>query len=96
MPAGKVVSPTSAPAGRLFYGDDVKVVISKGYAPQTIPADLKGGVVTWAQAQAALADLHLTAIEEPAYSTTISPGYVVTTKPAPGTSVPGHSTVVGL
>ncbi len=94
VPAGKVVSPTSPPAGRLYYGDAVKVVISKGYAPQTIPADLKGGVVTWAQAQAALTDLHLTATEEPAYSTTISPGYVVTTKPAPGTSVPGHSTVV--
>ena len=42
VPAGKVVSPTSPPAGRLFYGDAVKVVISKGYAPQTIPADLEG------------------------------------------------------
>ena len=94
VPAGKVVSPTSAPAGRLFYGDDVKVVISKGYAPQTIPADLKGGVVTWAQAQAALGDLHLTAKEEPVYSTTINPGWVVTTNPPPGASVPGHSTVV--
>ena len=39
-------------------------------------------------------DLHLTAKEEPAYSTTIYPGFVVTTNPPPGTTVPGHSTVV--
>jgi len=93
--AGKVVSTTSA-ADKLFYGDPVKVVISKGLAPQTIPADLSGGVVKWAQAQAALKDLHLQAKEQLVYSTTISAGFVVSTEPLPGTSVPGHSTVVVL
>ena len=31
--------------------------------------------------------------EDPQYSTSIPAGYVVTTKPSPGTTVPGHSTV---
>ena len=51
---------------KVFYGDVVNVVISKGPRPQAIPSDLQRGVVTWTQAQAALADLHLTAVEEPA------------------------------
>jgi eukaryotic-like serine/threonine-protein kinase len=94
VPSGNVVSWTSLAGTRVVYGDKVDVVVSKGYAPQTIPSDLKGGIVTWAQASAALADLHLKAMEEPEYSTTISPGFIVTTRPSPGQTVPGHSTVV--
>jgi len=92
--SGTVVSWKPKVGTRVFYGDNVKVVVSKGYAPQTIPADLEGGVVSWAQALAALTDLHLKAREEPAYSNTISPGFIVTTSPPPGRSVPGHSRVV--
>lgn len=91
---GIVVSWTSVAGTRVFFGDLVKVVVSKGLEPQKIPADLKGGVLTWAQAEAALANLHLKAKEEPVYSTTILPGFVVNTDPLPGTSVPGHSTVI--
>ncbi len=89
---GTVVS--YGPVGRkMFYGDTVAVVISKGPAPQLIPADLSGGVLTSTQADSVLADLHLTAIDEPQYSTTVPAGYVISTRPAPGEVVPGHSTV---
>jgi serine/threonine-protein kinase len=70
------------------------VVVSKGPRPQAIPSDLTGGVVNWAQAQAALTDLHLNAVESEQYSTTIPAGYVVSTKPPAGYTVPGHSSVV--
>jgi serine/threonine-protein kinase len=59
-----------------------------------IPSDLSGGVVNWAQALAALVDLHLKSVEDPQYSNSIPAGYVVSTKPSPGLTVPGHSTVV--
>ena len=90
---GTVVS-SNAPAGtRMFYGDTVEVVISKGPAPQLIPADLSGGVLTSTQADSVLEDLHLTPVDEQEYSTSVPDGYVVGTRPAPGQIVPGHSTV---
>jgi serine/threonine-protein kinase len=80
--------------GRVFYGDVVAVVISKGPMPQMIPVDLGGGLRTWAQAEAALSDLHLQAVQNPRYSTTIPAGFVVSTQPSPGATVPGHSKVL--
>ncbi len=89
---GTVVS--YAPLGRkMFYGDTVAVVISKGPEPQLIPADLSGGVLTSTQADSVLEDLHLTAIDEQEYSTSVPAGYVISTRPASGQVVPGHSTV---
>ena len=92
--SGTVVSWRSVAGKRVFYGDVVYVVVSEGPMPQTIPLDLKGGVRTWTQADAALSDLHLLPAENPRYSTTIPAGFVVTTQPAPGTTVPGHSRVL--
>jgi serine/threonine-protein kinase len=90
---GAVVS-SNAPAGsRVFYGDTVDVVISKGPEPQLIPADLSGGVLTSAQADSILTDLHLRPVDDQEYSNSVPLGYVVTTKPASGQTVPGHSTV---
>jgi len=94
VPAGTVVSWSSVAGQRVFYGDTVDVLLSKGPMPQTIPVDLRGGVRTWTQAESALADLHLMPVQNPRYSTTIPAGFVVTTQPAPGTTVPGHSRVL--
>jgi serine/threonine-protein kinase len=94
VPAGALVSWSSVAGKRVFYGDIVNVVISKGPAPQTIPSDLYGGSLTWGAAQAILTGLHLVAHEEFEYSNTITAGYVVTTSPDPGHTVPGHSTVL--
>jgi serine/threonine-protein kinase len=92
--AGNLVGWNSVSGKSVFYGDLVNVVVSKGPRPQAIPSDLTGGVVNWAQAQAALTDLHLDAVESEQYSTTIPAGYVVSTKPPAGYTVPGHSSVV--
>ena len=94
VPADVVVRWSSPKGTRVFYGDGVDVVISKGPMPQTIPSELGGGVRSWTQAQAALSDLHLVAVENLRYSTTIPAGYVVTTEPAPGMVVPGHTKVL--
>jgi serine/threonine-protein kinase len=90
---GWVVSSSSPSGTRVFYGDTVDVVISKGPQPRTIPSDLNGGVLTSAQADSILANLHLTPKDVAQYSTSIPAGYVMGTKPSPGQTVPGHSTV---
>ena len=92
-PVGQVIGERSVAGPRVYYGDVVDIVVSKGPRPRTIPADLTGGVVNWAQAETALGDLGLSAVQDPQYSTSIPAGYVVTTKPSPGTTVPGHSSV---
>jgi len=94
VPTDVVVRWSSPKGARVFYGDGVDVVISKGPMPQTIPSDLSGGVRNWTQAQAALLDLHLVAAETFQYSTTIPAGYVIDTEPSPGVVVPGHSKVL--
>jgi serine/threonine-protein kinase len=90
---GMVVSSDAAAGSRMYYGDAVGVVISKGPEPRLIPADLSGGVLTSTQADSVLADLHLTPADEQEYSTSVPVGYVITTRPGPGQVVPGHSTV---
>ncbi|MGD1011549.1 MAG: PASTA domain-containing protein [Acidimicrobiales bacterium] len=90
---GKVVSSGTLAGTKLYYGDTVDVVISEGPAPQTIPSDLGGGVLTWAQAETDLGNLRLKPVEVLEYSTVVPAGYVITTKPAPGLTVPGHSSV---
>jgi serine/threonine protein kinase/beta-lactam-binding protein with PASTA domain len=94
LAAGEVVGWNSVSGRKVFYGEVVNVVVSKGPRPQVIPSDLNGGVVNWAQAQAALTDLHLNAVESEQYSTAIPAGYVISTKPSAGYTVSGHSTVV--
>jgi serine/threonine-protein kinase len=77
----------------VFYGDTVDLVISKGPEPQLIPSDLSGGVLTSTQADSVLTDLHLKPIDDQEYSSSVPAGYVISTKPASGETVPGHSTV---
>ena len=90
---GAVVS-SNAPAGsRVFYGDTVDVVNLKGPEPQLIPADLSGGVLTSMQADSILTNLQLRPIDDQEYSNSVPLGYVISTKPASGQIVPGHSTV---
>jgi serine/threonine-protein kinase len=90
---GTVVSSNVPPGTRMFYGDTVEVVISKGPQPQLIPTDLSGGVLTSTQVNSVLEDLYLTPVDEQEYSTSVPTGYVISTRPAPGQVVPGHSTV---
>jgi serine/threonine-protein kinase len=92
--AGEVAGWNSVSGKKVFYGDVINVVVSKGPRPEVVPSDLSGGVVNWTQAQAALAVLHLGAVENQQYSTTVPAGYVIDTSPAAGYTVPGHSTVV--
>jgi serine/threonine-protein kinase len=92
--ASGIVVSSRAPAGtRLFYGDTVDVVISKGPEPRQIPTDLRGGVLTSAQADTMLTDLHLSPVNSQEYSTSVPLGYVISTRPASGQIVPGHSQV---
>ena len=91
--AGVVVSWHTATGRRVYYGDSVDLMISKGPAPEQIPTDLSGGVLTATQANSALEDLRLTPVDHQEYSTSVSLGYVIRTRPAPGQTVPGHSTV---
>jgi serine/threonine-protein kinase len=91
---GAVVSWDSLDGAKVFYGDTVDVVISKGPAPETIPADLSGGLLNWTQAESVLTDLHLKPLEDLEYSFSVPAGYVVTSRPSPGHTVPGHSTVL--
>ena len=90
---GTVVSSSAPQGARMFYGGTLEVVISRGPAPQMIPADMSGGVLTSTQADSALTDLRLTPQNVQQYSTSVPAGYVISTSPAPGQVVPGHSTV---
>jgi serine/threonine-protein kinase len=92
--AGSVVSSSPQAGSKLFYGDSVEVQISKGPAPETLPSDLAGGVLTWAQARSALEQRFLVPVESQEYSATIPEGYAIGTKPVAGTTVAGRSSVV--
>ncbi len=82
-PAGTVVS-VAPPAGSLPYRARIRVVVSRGPAPRTIPALSPGA--GWQQEAAALSALRLQPIEELAYSDTVPSGSIVSVSPAPGTT----------
>ncbi len=83
VPAGDVVA--ADPKGGLAgYGSVVRLVVSKGPAPRTVPSDLAGQ--SWSTASAALSALRLVPVEQLVYSDTVPPGEVVSTDPAGGTS----------
>jgi len=91
---GTVLRWSSLAGTKVFYGDKVGVVISKGPAPQVLPSDLSGGLLTWTQASSLLTDLHLTPTQQGEYSASIRTGSVISTRPSPGATVPGHSSVL--
>ncbi len=82
VPAGVVVS--SAPrAGDVAYGTVVRVVVSEGPVPRTIPTGLDGA--PYATASADLTGLRLVPVEVHAYSDAVPSGDVVATVPPGGT-----------
>ena len=86
--AGTVMSWT--PTGTQPKGALITVTISQGPQPRTVPA-LAGD--TYAQAQAALAAIQLTATETQVYNNTYPAGQVVGTTPGAGQTAPKGSTV---
>jgi serine/threonine-protein kinase len=83
---GTAQNPTAAP-----YGSTITIVPSLGHQPATVP-DIPT-TYTFAQAQAALQAVGLTATQAPATSTTIADGNVISTSPASGASAPYGSAV---
>ncbi|SRR5579875_268291 len=94
VPAGQVINwswDNKLNVQRAPYGSTVIIAISLGPAMTTIPSSLVGE--TASQAQAALQQLGFTVSQSSQSSTTIASGDVITTSPAPGTSVRTGSTV---
>jgi serine/threonine-protein kinase len=83
VPAGVVVSASPA-AGSAAFGSAVRLMVSKGPAPRTIPTDLGGA--SWATARADLVALRLVPSEVEEYSDTVPQGDVLATQPAGGTT----------
>ncbi len=83
---GSTQNPTKAP-----YGSTITLVPSLGHSPATVPGIPT--TYTFAQAQAALQAVGLTATQANASSTTVSQGNVISTTPASGASAPYGSAV---
>jgi serine/threonine-protein kinase len=79
-------NPTKAP-----YGSTITLVPSLGHEPATVPSIPTS--YTYAQAQAALQAVGLTATQNPESSTTVPSGQVISTSPASGASAPYGSAV---
>jgi serine/threonine-protein kinase len=83
-PKGGVLS-WSGQGGELPKGSPVDLVTSNGPPVVPVPAITSG---TFGAAQAALAAVNLTAVENDVFSNTVAKGQVIGTNPAAGTSVP--------
>jgi eukaryotic-like serine/threonine-protein kinase len=94
VPAGQVISwalgttgnPTSVP-----YGSTMTLIPSEGHAPVPVPSLPSG--YTFAEAQAALQAVGLTATQANAPSTTVPAGQIISTTPASGQPAPFGSAV---
>ncbi len=83
---GATANPTKAP-----YGSTITLVPSLGHEPATVPSIPT--TYTFAQAQAALQAVGLTATQANASSTTVASGNVISTTPASGAQAPYGSAV---
>jgi serine/threonine-protein kinase len=83
---GSTQNPTKAP-----YGSTITLVPSLGHAPATVPQIPQ--TYTFAQAQAALQAVGLTATQNNQSSTTVASGNVISTSPASGAQAPYGSAV---
>jgi serine/threonine-protein kinase len=83
---GSAQNPTKAP-----YGSTITLVPSLGHEPATVPAIPTS--YTYAQAQAALQAVGLTATQNSESSTTVPNGQVISTAPASGQPAPYGSAV---
>ncbi len=84
--AGKTGNPASAP-----YGSTITIVPSLGHEPATVPSI--PNTYTFAQAQAALEAVGLTATQNPQPNATVPSGNVISTTPASGQPAPYGSAV---
>lgn len=92
-PEGTVLEVVT-PERELPTGSAVDLRVSDGPEPRVVPDDLAG--LTFAQAEARLAELRLLATPDEAYDSTVEEGLVISVDPAPGTSLPVDSTVFVL
>jgi eukaryotic-like serine/threonine-protein kinase len=83
---GSTPNPTKAP-----YGSIITIVPSLGHSPATVPNIPTS--YTFAQAQAALQAVGLTATQNPEPSPTVPSGQVISTQPASGAQAPYGSSV---
>jgi serine/threonine-protein kinase len=84
---GSTANPTTA-----LYGSTITLVPSQGHPPVTVPSIPSG--YTFAEAQAALQGVGLTATQNPEPSTSVPAGNVIDTSPASGATAPYGSTVI--
>ena len=83
---GSTANPTKAP-----YGSPITLVPSQGHPPVPVPSIPSG--YTFAQAQAALQAVGLTAAQNPESSNSVPAGNVIYTSPPSGNPAPYGSTV---
>jgi serine/threonine protein kinase/beta-lactam-binding protein with PASTA domain len=83
---GSTQNPTEAP-----YGSTITLVAARGHAP--VPVPNIPNTYTFAQAQAALQAVGLTATQANTSSTTVAQGNVISTTPASGAGAPFGSAV---
>ena len=83
---GSTQNPTKAP-----YGSTITLVPSLGHQPATVPSIPTS--YTFAQAQAALQAVGLSATQNPESSASVPSGQVISTAPASGASAPYGSAV---
>ena len=84
--SGKTQNPTQAP-----YGSTITIVPSLGHEPATVPS--LPATYTFAQAQAALQAVGLTATQNTQPSATVPQGNVISSSPASGAQAPYGSAV---
>jgi len=88
--AGEVLSQVPAPGQEVEPGSTVSLVVSSGPPPVVVP-NVVG--MTAAEAAEALARARLDAVDGGTVTSDLAPGIVVSTEPAPGTSVRRDSRV---
>lgn len=94
IPKGTVISTDPTGGAKAPPESTIKLVVSDGPAPVTIP-DVSGQSSYTAAAQV-LSGKRLSPTAQPAYSDTVPPGGIVGTSPPAGTSVPRDSQVTVL
>jgi serine/threonine protein kinase len=91
LTSGQVISSSPAGGGRLNKGGIVKVVVSKGLETHVVP---RLASLSVAEATTVLAGLHLSLNQQSqVFSDTIPTGYIISIKPAAGTSVPRDTVI---
>jgi len=91
VPAGVVMAVAPETTGELPKGSAVRLTVSAGPAPRTVPDGLVGG--TWEQAVAALEAVQLKAARAEAFSDDVEKGRVIEVRPGAGSSLERGATV---